>query len=81
MHIPVTADTFKRKRDGRDANNVIDVLDAQIKVLSDKSAPRERRQEALKWVVHMIGDIHQPLHCAERGKDRGAASVRIRFSC
>jgi len=29
-------------------------------VLMDKKAPREQRAEALKFVVHFVGDIHQP---------------------
>jgi hypothetical protein len=69
--IPTSADKFDRKRDGRDGNNVIDALNTQIKVLSDRSAPKEKRVEALKFVVHFMGDLHQPLHCAERDKDRG----------
>jgi hypothetical protein len=40
-------------------------------LLADKSAPREKRQEALKFVVHFVGDIHQPLHCADRHGDKG----------
>jgi hypothetical protein len=61
---------FNRARDGRDGENVIDAIDRQVKVLADRSAPREKRVEALKFVVHLVGDVHQPLHCADRN-DRG----------
>ncbi len=30
-----------------------------------------QRREALMYVVHFMGDIHQPLHCAERQCDQG----------
>lgn len=30
-----------------------------------------KRREALMYVVHFMGDIHQPLHCAERKCDQG----------
>lgn len=40
-------------------------LETWLKVLADKSQPAERREEALKFVVHLVGDIHQPLHAAE----------------
>ena len=60
VDIPVTADVFDRTRDGKYGNNVIDAIEGQLKVLKDRSAPREKRQEALKFVVHFVGDIHQP---------------------
>jgi hypothetical protein len=76
-NVPVTADRFDRARDGRNGANVVDALDAQIKILADKSAPREKRVDALKFVVHLVGDIHQPLHCADRN-DKGG-NTRLVF--
>jgi len=47
-----------------------------IGVLGDaRAAPRER-DEALKWVVHLVGDIHQPLHAADNG-DHGGNLVLV----
>ena len=40
-----------------------------------RTAPRERN-EALKWVVHLVGDIHQPLHAADND-DRGGNRVQV----
>ncbi len=34
-------------------------------------------EEALKFLVHFIGDLHQPLHLT--GRDRGGNSVKVRF--
>jgi S1/P1 Nuclease len=31
-------------------------------ILSNHSLPDAQREEALKYVVHLVGDIHQPLH-------------------
>jgi hypothetical protein len=39
--------------------------------LKDSAAPKEERVQALRFLVHMIGDIHQPLHAADDG-DLGA---------
>jgi hypothetical protein len=33
---------------------------------------------ALKVIAHLIGDVHQPLHCGN-GKDRGANDVKVTF--
>ena len=34
------------------------------KMVADKSAPLEKREIALKYLVHLVGDIHQPFHGA-----------------
>ena len=47
-------------------------------ILRNPQAPARERNEALKWVVHLIGDIHQPLHAADN-KDRGGNSVHVTF--
>jgi nuclease S1 len=58
---------------------VIDKLAEQAAVLADKSQPKEKRAEALKWVVHLAGDIHQPLHCADRHGDKGGNKRLVFF--
>jgi S1/P1 Nuclease len=35
--------------------------------LKDPATPKEDRAQALRFLVHMIGDIHQPLHAADDG--------------
>jgi hypothetical protein len=71
VDIPTTQPSFDEQRDGNHGNNVVHKLREFEKVLADKSKPKEQRAEALKFVVHFAGDIHQPLHCAERDHDRG----------
>ena len=46
-------------------------------VLAD---PQQAAQhaEALKWLVHFVGDIHQPLHCDDHN-DRGGNQVTVKF--
>src|SRR6266568_3810755 len=46
-------------------------IDRQLKILGDESARLPQRNRALKWVVHLVGDIHQPLHAANRRDRRG----------
>ena len=36
-----------------------------FKVLSNPAATSEARIQALRFLVHMVGDIHQPLHAAD----------------
>lgn len=47
----------------------------QIDVLAS-DAPPEKRLLALKYVVHLAADIHQPLH-AGFGDDRGGNSYQV----
>ena len=53
-------------------------LARQIEILGSDREPLRRRNEALKWVVHLIGDVHQPLHAANR-RDNGGNSVQVSF--
>ena len=45
--------------------------------LGDDTLPRDQRAIALKFLVHLIGDIHQPLHAI--GDDRGGNNIRVTF--
>ena len=47
-----------------------------VAVLADKGAPARERDEALKWVVHLVGDIHQPLHASDN-TDHGGNLVEV----
>ena len=40
--------------------------DGSAAVLADNDRPRSERTEALKFVVHFVGDVHQPLHSGPR---------------
>ena len=46
-------------------NCAVDRIEIFQKVLGDRNASRNDRLEALKWVVHFVGDLHQPLHAIE----------------
>jgi hypothetical protein len=69
------ADYAKYCRNGRCASAQ---LARQIEILGNERARPGQRNEALKWVVHIVGDIHQPLHAANRG-DRGGNRVQVSF--
>ncbi len=45
-------------------------------MLTDPSNSQEQRQLALRFIVHIIGDLHQPLH-AGNGTDRGGNEFRV----
>ena len=43
-------------------NCVVDRIELIKNILSDSNTPRDDRIEALKFVVHFVGDVHQPFH-------------------
>jgi len=45
-------------------------------VLRDPQARRQDKIVALKFLVHLVGDVHQPLHVGRRG-DRGGNEIRV----
>jgi nuclease S1 len=84
VDIPLDATSFEPSRDCEDEDCVISKLEEFRDVLADKTASKSERQQALKFVVHFAGDIHQPLHCATRddasGKsDNGGNGRKIHF--
>jgi len=48
-----------------------------VKILTDKQASRDERAEALKFVVHFVGDIRQPMHAV--GEAKGGNGVHVTF--
>ena len=62
-------------RNGRCASAQIG---AQLALLGDARATLRRRNEALKWIVHLMGDLHQPLHASTR-RDRGGNLVPVSY--
>ena len=47
-------------------------------VLADPEAPRARRRQALRFFVHLVQDLHQPMHVADHG-DRGGNDLQLRY--
>lgn len=48
------------------------------KVLQDPTASADEKALALRFIIHLIGDLHQPLHVGN-GKDRGGNQFSVVF--
>lgn len=66
---------YVAERDCPDGKCIVSALARQLDVLAS-DAPPEKRLLALKYVVHLAADIHQPLH-AGFGDDRGGNSYQV----
>lgn len=67
---------FNRARDCRDEACVVGAIQGYAAVLADRTRPRAERAAALKFVVHFVGDVYQPLHSGHRA-DRGGNEFQI----
>jgi hypothetical protein len=70
---------FVLPRDCPDGNCVIAAIEAQRKVLADRNQSLAARRDALKFLVHFVGDLHQPLHAsnhADAGGNQFQVSLR-----
>ena len=53
---------------------IVEKISEFKKQLADTAEPPERRLLALQYLLHFVGDLHQPLHAADR-HDRGGNDV------
>lgn len=80
VDIPFAAEAYDVERDCTSHQGcVVDAITRFATILSQDQATTIARTEALKFLVHFAGDIHQPLHCAERNGDRGGNLCMVRW--
>ena len=58
--------------------NVVKAIQICIKGLKDKSTSKEKKAFYLKYLVHCLADLHQPLH-AGRAEDKGGNTIKLKF--
>lgn len=87
VDIPWTAEGFSQTRDCFHAdpshpasladhhNCVVDRIEIYETTLGNRRASRADRIEALKFLVHFVADLHQPLHAIAEG--RGGNDIHI----
>ncbi|MDP9168987.1 MAG: acetamidase/formamidase family protein [Acidobacteriota bacterium] len=57
---------------------VTNAIAYQLAILRDKNQPAMARADALRYIIHFAGDIHQPLHDSDNG-DRGGNCTAMKF--
>jgi len=60
------------------AGCVLTAIPQQLAILKDKTQPAAKRANALRFIIHFVGDLHQPLH-AETNGDRGGNCVPVKY--
>ena len=78
VDIPIDKPGLDMARDCPKGNCVIAAIAAMRAKLRDAATPAPERREALMFVIHFIGDMHQPLHSSDN-HDKGGNEVHIVF--
>ena len=69
---------FDLKEACKDGNCVSAQITRNAKLLADRSVPPRERLMALAFLVHFVGDLHQPLHAGDRS-DRGGNDQKAAY--
>jgi hypothetical protein len=57
---------------------IVTALPYEMEILRDTNSPPADRARALRYVIHLMGDLTQPLHVSDN-HDQGGNCTRIRF--
>jgi hypothetical protein len=77
INFPRTTCSYNAERDCARGRCVVAAIARYSKAL--QHAPSQtKRAEALKWLIHLVGDIHQPLH-AGYADDLGGNRAQVRY--
>src|SRR5215510_13492606 len=78
INLPPDATSYDRQRDCPDRNCIVEALPWYIRILAAEDTPKSERRIALRFVAHLVGDIHQPLHAGYL-ENRGGNTIRVMF--
>ena len=58
--------------------NVVIIIKKAIGILKSPNVDKETKKFYLKYLVHLVGDLHQPMHTG-RYEDYGGSKIKIKF--
>jgi len=69
----------KERGGGEGKEDIVQAIALNLKILGDAERSKEERGIALRWIAHLVGDLHQPLHVG-RSEDKGGNTIICRWS-
>jgi len=75
VNFPRNTCQYVAERDCPDGRCVVGAIDRQVEVLKSSESD-ERRLAALKYLIHFVADVHQPLH-AGYAYDKGGNTFQL----
>ncbi|MGF1922712.1 MAG: S1/P1 nuclease [Bacteroidia bacterium] len=81
LNLPLGLDNegFKKYVDTMKSENVYSALINAEKQLTDKAIPKQQKVHALKFLMHFVGDLHQPMHVS-RAEDKGGNTIQLNYN-
>ena len=78
VNIPgnLSKEDFMNRLQNLPGENLYTQIKAMAAQLKDKSLPNEKRVIALRFLIHFVGDLHQPLHVG-REEDLGGNKISV----
>ena len=76
INTPPGSCQYVPERDCPNGECVIGAIEAQRRILADPGQPPAARRDALKFLVHFVGDVHQPMH-ANNHADKGGNEFQV----
>ena len=79
-HVSIADDVtgYDQERDCKARNCMVEALNWFTSVVADRKAPINVRLIALRYVAHLVADMHQPLHAGRR-EDRGGTEIAVSY--
>jgi len=59
-------------------DNVYGAILKEEAILKDQASTPDQKNSALKYLIHLVGDAHQPMHIS-RAEDKGGNTIQVRF--
>jgi hypothetical protein len=78
VNIPLADTRYVPGRHCPGGRCIIAAIEQERHLLADPAASREARAEALRFLIHFMADLHQPLHVGDGG-DRGGNQRAVIF--
>jgi hypothetical protein len=78
LNFPRGGCAYVPARDCAGGECVVGAIQRQREILADRTRPARERTAALKFLVHLVADVHQPLHAGYRD-DRGGNTVQLNY--
>jgi hypothetical protein len=64
IDIPISLDLYKTNSVVDNPTNVVTAIQQEIAILQDPASTLSSQAKALRYLLHFVGDIQQPLHCS-----------------
>ncbi len=77
VNVSISADRYD-SRHCSPKGCVVSKIEDFRRILKNSQAGRPQKQQALKFLIHLIGDLHQPLHVGD-DSDQGGNLLQVRF--